>query len=72
MTRVEGLTHRNMAFMYFLDAWKLLKVWSASGGFVVALSTRRIKDVPIVWHVLTSEFFSSAASAPCEVDTMMK
>ena len=58
--------------MCFLDACKLFKVWSASGGFVVVLSTRRIKDAPIVWHVLISEFFSSAASPPLEVDTMMK
>lgn len=66
MTCVEGLTHGNM------DAWKLLKVWSASGGFLVVLSTRTIKDAPIVWHVLTSEVFSSAACPPLEVDSIMK
>lgn len=43
------------------------KVWSASGRFLVVLSTRRIKDTPVVWHVLTSEYFSSA-SPPLEVD----
>lgn len=58
--------------MSFLDAWKLSKAWSASGGLVVVLSMRRIKDALIVWCVLTSDFFSSAASPPLEVDTMMK
>lgn len=72
MTHVEGLTCRNMEFTYFMDTWNFFKVWSASGGFVVALSTRRIKDAPIVLHVLTSDFFSSAAFPSLEVHTMMK
>lgn len=67
----SGVTQRNTEFVYFLHAWGLLKVWSPSGGFLVALSTRRLKEAPIVWHVLTSEFRFSAAS-PLEVDTVMK
>lgn len=61
-----------MGFMYFLDAWKLSEARSVSGGLVVVLSTSRIKDALIVWHVLTSDCFSPAASPLLEVGTMMK
>lgn len=61
-----------MDFICFLGVWKLSKAWSASGGRVVVLSTSRIKDTLIVWCVLTSDYFSSAASPLLEVDTMVK
>lgn len=57
-----------MEFIYFLDAWKLLKVWSASSGFVVALNTWRIKDA-LFGMCSHQNFF---LLPPLEVDTLMK
>lgn len=51
-----------------------MKVQSASGAFGVILATRRIKDAPVVWHVLSSEFsvggFFFGASSPLEFNLL--